>query len=871
MRLERAQPHSAPPATWPEVAAAAEAVPGATPSTIPAPARPPAPWAGAPVGLRRHLFGLVLATLFPALVFGAAASWEALDRHARAAETRLLDTAGALAAAVDSHIAGRIAALKVLAAAPDTVREDAPEAFAALARNTGAAFGAWVVVYDANGTMILNTAVADHPPLPARRANGWVPRVLAARAPVVTDLTQGRVTGRHVAMVLVPILRQGQPWRVVAMPLLPERLHDLITGRAAGGRGAVAITDSSGVLVAHSSHPSRLVGQQRPPRDDAGPLGETGVLRGRSLAEGRPIRTAYRTLATAPGWMVWVNEPETTFLEAQQGPMLALAGGGLLALALGLSLAAALSRRLLRPVEALVAHAEAVAARDAWHEAPPHPVPPAEVREFERLRLALAASEAALREAAAKYRRVQRVGRVGGFMIDLGSGAIDRSPEYLDIHGRLPAKGEAGHEAWLQRLHPADRERADRTFREAIADGAPHTEYAQDYRVIDPDGEVRWISARAQIERDATGRALRMIGAHVDVTALKRAEAALRDGEERLRLALEAAELGAWEIDLRHGRATRTARTLEIFGFGSDAQFGDYPAWRDRVHPDDRAALNAAVDGVRRGDAERYRVAYRFLRPDGVWRWVESQGRAAERDPATGEALRLIGTTQDITARREAEDRQALLSRELDHRAKNALAIVQAALRLTPRDDAAAFASDIEGRVASLARAHTLLAQGRWAGADLRAVVAGEIEPFLGRPGFIGDIGPDGPHATLDGPPLPVSPAAVQALSMAFHELGTNAAKYGALSVPEGHLTVTWTLSGPDAGRILHLSWLESGGPCIAAPSRRGFGSTLIEATIRRQLGGRLELDWRAEGLHWQAWVPLARLSGEAPAPRAGA
>jgi PAS domain S-box-containing protein len=819
-----------------------------------------------PPGLRRQLFGLVLATLVPALAFGAAASWEALRRHGLAAETRLLDTAAALAAAVDTHVASRIAALTVLAAAPDTVRDDAPEAVEALARSTGAAFGAWVVLYAEDGTMILNTAVTEAAPLPPR-GGGMVQRVLQAGVPMVSNLTLGRVSGRQVAMVLVPVRRNGMPWRVTGMPLLPERLHALLAGQAAGGRGAIAITDALGVLVAHSADPGRLVGQQRPPRTDDDQLGRTGVLRGRSLADGAAIRTAYHVIPSAPGWMVWVNEPEASFLEVQRGPLLALSGGGLLALVLGLSLAAALSRRLLRPVEALVAHAEAVAGRDSWQDASPHPVPPARIREFERLRLALAASEAALREAEAKYRRVQRIGRVGGFMIDLRSGAIDRSPEYTDLHGRVPSPREASHEAWLERLHPEDRDRADRTFREAVADGAPHTEYAQDYRIRDPDGAFRWISARAQIERDASGRALRMIGAHVDVTALKHAEAAMREGEERLRQALEAAELGAWEIDLRHGRAMRTARTLEIFGYGSDAQFGEYPAWRDRVHPEDRAALTEAVDSVRAGRAERYRVAYRFLRPDGAWRWVESQGHAAERDPASGEAIRLIGTTQDITARREAEDRQALLSRELDHRAKNALAIVQAALRLTPREDAAAFASTIEGRVASLARAHTLLAQGRWVGADLRAVVAGEIQPFLGRPGFLGASSPVGPHATLEGPPVPVLPAAVQALSMAFHELATNAAKYGALSVPEGHLGITWSLIELEGVWTLHISWRETGGPGIAAPSRRGFGSTLIEATIRRQLGGRLDLDWRAEGLHWQAWVPLARLAADGSPP----
>jgi PAS domain S-box-containing protein len=848
MTFERAQGPSQ-PAGW-SIQAADLPVAGTNPARA------------VPASLRRHLFGLVLATLLPALAFGAAASWEALRRHGQAAETRLLDTSRALAAAVDSHITGRIAALTVLAAAPEAVREETPEAFAALARNTGAAFGAWVAVYAADGTLILDTAVAEPPPLP--RADGWAPRVIRTGAPLVTDLA-GRITGRPAAMVLVPMLLQGEPWRVAGMPVLPEHLHGLISGQAPGGRGAIAITDAGGVVVAHSSHPSRLVGQQRPPRGDTGPLGETGVLRGRSLSDGSPIRTAYHALASAPGWMVWVNEPEASFLEAQRGPVLALGGGGLLALALGLTLATALSRRVLRPVEALVAHAEAVADRDAPRGSRPPPVPPAKVREFERLRLALAASEAALREAEAKYRRVQRIGRVGGFMIDLRSGAIERSPEYLDLYGRTPMPAEASHEAWLSRLHPEDRDRADRAFREAVADGASPTEYAQDYRVVGPDGEIRWISARARIERDAAGHALRMIGAHVDVTAVKRAEAAVRDGEERLRLALEAAELGAWEIDLRNGRATRTARTLEIFGYRSEAQFGEYPAWRDRVHPDHRAALDAAVQSVRLGHTDRYRIAYRFQRPDGAWRWLESHGRAAEIDPATGQAIRLIGTTQDITARREAEERQTLLSRELDHRAKNALAVVQAALRLTPRDDAAAFASTVESRVASLARAHTLLAQAGWAGADLHALVEGEIRPFLAEPRYLGSPVPAGPHATLEGPPVPVFPAAVQALSMAFHELATNAAKYGALSVPAGHLAITWSLAG--AERVLHLSWMETGGPGTARPTRRGFGSTLIEATIRRQLGGRLELDWRPEGLHWQAWVPLGRVTADGLAP----
>lgn len=142
---------------------------------------------------------------------------------------------------------------------------------------------------------------------------------------------------------------------------------------------------------------------------------------------------------------------------------------------------------------------------------------------------------AALRDREAELARVQRIGKVGGFEVDLAGGfRKHRSDEYRRLHG-LPADAALEtHEAWLGRLHPEDRERADRTFRDAVAGGA--REYASEYRVLDADGECRWIAALAEIERDAQGRALRMVGAHIDVTALKRAETALADQASRLQL-----------------------------------------------------------------------------------------------------------------------------------------------------------------------------------------------------------------------------------------------------------------------------------------------------------------------------------------------
>jgi two-component sensor histidine kinase len=226
--------------------------------------------------------------------------------------------------------------------------------------------------------------------------------------------------------------------------------------------------------------------------------------------------------------------------------------------------------------------------------------------------------------------------------------------------------------------------------------------------------------------------------------------------------------------------------------------------------------------------------------------------------PGPGRPARAIAAVQDITERRRAEERQTLLSREVDHRAKNALAVVQAALRLTRKDDAEAYAHSVEGRVSALARAHTILAAGKWESAALRAIVGAELAAFHS----VAPCGPDAASTSgrlmVDGPDLALAPDAVQAMSMALHELATNAAKYGALSTPEGQVRVTWQVDR--RADKLTIIWRERGGPCLTgAPSRRGFGSRVIEATVENQLGGTVERAWHEEGLVCIMTVPIAR------------
>jgi two-component sensor histidine kinase/CheY-like chemotaxis protein len=211
-----------------------------------------------------------------------------------------------------------------------------------------------------------------------------------------------------------------------------------------------------------------------------------------------------------------------------------------------------------------------------------------------------------------------------------------------------------------------------------------------------------------------------------------------------------------------------------------------------------------------------------------------------------GEVSRISGVTFDITDRKDSEERQMLLAREVDHRAKNALALVQSILRLTRADSLPQYTKTVEGRIRALSRAHTILSQSRWQGASLRGLVDEELAPFK----------LSGNTIDIEGPDVVLNPASAQTIALALHELVTNAAKYGALSVSKGCLRLGWNLDE----RTVKFNWRESGGPETAAPNRKGFGTRIIVASIEQQLGGKVLLNWHAEGLFCVFSIPLATL-----------
>ncbi|HEV2532943.1 sensor histidine kinase [Phenylobacterium sp.] len=210
-----------------------------------------------------------------------------------------------------------------------------------------------------------------------------------------------------------------------------------------------------------------------------------------------------------------------------------------------------------------------------------------------------------------------------------------------------------------------------------------------------------------------------------------------------------------------------------------------------------------------------------------------------------GAVVGAVNMLVDITDRKNAEERQELLTNEVNHRANNLLSVVQSIVRLTRSDDVDSLRDSINGRIQALARAHSLLAKSRWLGADLQRLVSEELAPYMGEEA----------RAWVSGTMLPLRPSAAQSVALIVHELVTNAAKYGALSNSGGRVQIEWRRGKED----ILIRWREEGGPEVSPPDRRGVGSTVIERAAA-QLEGRVTYGWASSGLIFEFRAPVATM-----------
>jgi len=317
---------------------------------------------------------------------------------------------------------------------------------------------------------------------------------------------------------------------------------------------------------------------------------------------------------------------------------------------------------------------------------------------------------------------------------------------------------------------------------------------------------------------------------------------------ERMQLALDAGRTGVWDWNLVTGEVHIDARTRALWGLSEDMK-PSFEIFRNALHPQDRKrtkeTVGVALDPTHEGD---YEIEYRVIgQTDRVERWVAVRGRTFfER----GRAVRILGTARDITERKHREQHVRILLRELVHRSKNLLAVVQAMARQTATGATSLeeFQRKFAARLQALSMAHDLLVSQDWRGASMHELARAQMAYCLDV--ARGDVGE---HARLDGPRIMLKPEAAQNIGLALHELATNALSHGSLS-RDGCVMLSWRLEG---GR-LDIEWRESGGPSVATPPREGFGHKVIRRIVAAALDGTAELRFPPDGFVWSLSVPAA-------------
>jgi two-component sensor histidine kinase/PAS domain-containing protein len=335
-----------------------------------------------------------------------------------------------------------------------------------------------------------------------------------------------------------------------------------------------------------------------------------------------------------------------------------------------------------------------------------------------------------------------------------------------------------------------------------------------------------------------------------DATERRVAEDRVRHGEERFRALVNATS----EIVFRMSRDGSEMQRLDGRGFLTEGE-SDKIAWLEGyLLPEEQPSIKQAIAHAVRSRAP-LQLEHRIRRSDGTIGWISS--RAIPLLDGKGEIVEWFGAASDVTERKRAEEHLRLVANELNHRVKNNLAMTQALAVQTFRNagDLGQAQASFLGRIMALAQANDLLTGERWVGASLGGILEQAVRPQA----------PEGAgRLTIAGPEVQLTPKTALSLSLAVHELGTNALKYGAWSTVDGSVSLTWERYRPgaaggesEARERIRLEWRETGGPPVSEPSRRGFGSRLVERGLAAEMGGEVAMEFRPEGLRCLIDAPL--------------
>ena len=473
-----------------------------------------------------------------------------------------------------------------------------------------------------------------------------------------------------------------------------------------------------------------------------------------------------------------------------------------------------------------------------------------DVTEARRAEAALAASNREAQIAAERVQLALAAGAIiGTWMWDLATNHFTADARFARAFGLDPDICRAGlrSKEVLASVHPDDLSRVMTVTTKVLASGGA---YSCEYRVRQWDGVYRWVEANGRVDLAPDGTPLRFPGVLLDIERRRAMEAERDRATALLRTVVEAAPGQIYAKD-RQGRITlANGPVLALMGKSwaevkgrTDLEILDDPAQAEAVMANDRWVME-------QGQTE---TLEELVGTEGghprIWLSTKTPLRGA-----AGRVEGLVGVSVEITERKRAEERLRLMVHELNHRVKNTLAIVQAVALQTLRGTAPAVGRTLEARLLALAAAHDVLTRECWEGADLDDVVAGLLAPHGGR---------EAGRFRVSGPPIRLLPRAALGVAMGLHELATNALKYGALSAKTGHVAIRWKIVPGTAARF-RLTWTERGGPPVAPPARRGFGTRLVERSLARDLDGTAEIDFAPEGITCTIDAPLVVITAPA-------
>ena len=432
----------------------------------------------------------------------------------------------------------------------------------------------------------------------------------------------------------------------------------------------------------------------------------------------------------------------------------------------------------------------------------------------------------------------------------IGLCVLDRELRYQRINSHLAAINGTSAEAHIgktvREILPDLADECERIAAQVFATGEPVVGIEISGMTDAKRGELRhWLAQWAPV-KDASGVVAGISVVAEEITERKAAEATLRESQARQSILIESWAQAVWETDA-HGVVIADSPSWRAFTGQTLQEWLGY-GWLDAIHPDDR------VDAERQWQEATaahglVNAEFRLRAPDGGWRWTNV--RAAPVLDEKGGIAKWAGMNIDITLRKQAEEHAQLLMAEVNHRAKNLLSVVQAVAQQTASSgDPLTFTARLSDRISGLAANQDLLVKNLWHGVEVNELVRSQLAHFKN---LIGT------RIFLNGPESKVTAAASQAIGMAVHELATNAVKYGALSNANGQVHVEWQLTaGPDSQFL--MSWRESDGPPVKAPTRKGFGQTVIKRLVESSVDGDVKVDYSEIGFSWHLGTAAANV-----------